>query len=70
VTAVTETEEETTELLDTVQRRELDWQVEQMMAMGLTEAQAGVLVMEGVSWHEVADLIDRGCPPGMVAQIA
>jgi len=66
----TETEEEPVEFLDAVQRRELDWQVEQMMSMGLVRSQAEFLVMEGVSWHEVADLIDRGCPPRMVTQIA
>jgi hypothetical protein len=45
-----------------------EWRIEQLERLGITrfvaEAVAGV-----VDWHELASLIERGCPPALALEI-
>lgn len=49
--------------------RVLTWQVELMVEAGITPDQAIKLAEDGVSWHDVADLVRRGCPTYLVPVI-
>ena len=45
------------------------WRVEQLEKLGLSTIIADA-VADSVDWHEVAPLIDRGCPPELALEIA
>ena len=45
------------------------WQVELMVEVGIAPDQAIKMAESGVSWHDVADLVDRGCPTYLVPVI-
>jgi hypothetical protein len=45
------------------------WRVEQLGRLGLSSAMAGA-VADVVDWHEVARLVDSGCPPELAVEIA
>jgi hypothetical protein len=47
----------------------LSWQVELMVGAGIRPDIAIQMAESGVSWHDVADLIDRGCPTYLVPVI-
>ena len=44
------------------------WRAEQLRRLGLPPAHAA-LFAERVDWHEVADLVTRGCPPTLALRI-
>jgi hypothetical protein len=45
------------------------WCVEQLRALGLSQLLAETFA-EIVDWHEVADLVERGCAPVLALEIA
>jgi hypothetical protein len=45
------------------------WRVEQLQRLGLPHILAETFA-ELVDWHEIADLIARGCTPGLALEIA
>lgn len=45
------------------------WNVEKMVESGLSPGDAIQLAEDGTDWHEVADLISRGCPTHLVLRI-
>lgn len=45
------------------------WSIEQMVKLGVPMTTAEQLAKQYVSWHEVKDLIDRGCDPERAARI-
>jgi hypothetical protein len=45
-----------------------EWKAEQLTRLGLPEAVAALLV-DYVDWHQVEDLVRRGCPLGLALQI-
>jgi hypothetical protein len=45
------------------------WRVEQLAKLGLSTVIADV-VANVVDWHEVARLVERGCPPELALEIA
>ncbi len=45
------------------------WRVKQLTRLGLAW-QAAEAVADQVDWHEVAKLVDRGCPPALAVTIA
>ena len=47
----------------------LTWPVELMVEAGVTPDKAIELAESGVSWHDVVDLVDRGCPTYLVPVI-
>jgi hypothetical protein len=57
--------------LDDVESRELlvhDWRVEQLRRLGVPHEQAEAFAGR-VDWHEIADLVERGCPPDLALEI-
>lgn len=53
----------------TEDHRVLTWQVELMVESGVAPDKAIELAEDGVSWHDVADLVRRGCPTYLVPVI-
>ena len=45
------------------------WRVEQLAKLGLSTVIADV-VANCVDWHEVARLVQKGCPPELALEIA
>jgi hypothetical protein len=45
------------------------WRVERLARLGLPRPVAEAVADE-VDWHEVAKLIERGCPPALAVTIA
>jgi hypothetical protein len=45
------------------------WRVEQLAKLGLSTVIADV-VANVVDWHEVARLVEKGCPPELALEIA
>jgi hypothetical protein len=45
------------------------WRAEQLRRLGLSTVIADV-VATFVDWHEVANLVQRGCPPELALEIA
>jgi len=45
------------------------WRAEQLLRMGLSSSLA-VTFAGLVDWHEIAALIERGCPPALALEIA
>jgi hypothetical protein len=45
------------------------WRVEQLARLGLSTVIADV-VANFVDWHEVARLVQKGCPPELALEIA
>lgn len=45
------------------------WRVEQLERLGLSTVIA-VAVAGLVDWHDVAPLVDKGCPPELAVEIA
>ena len=44
------------------------WRVSRLIQLGLAEAAAEV-VADRVDWHDVARLVDRGCPAALAVAI-
>ena len=44
------------------------WRVEQLSGLGLSHAIASVMA-SFVDWHQIAQLVERGCPPELALQI-
>jgi hypothetical protein len=44
------------------------WRVEQLAGLGLSNLVASV-VAPFVDWHEIARLVERGCPPELALEI-
>jgi predicted house-cleaning NTP pyrophosphatase (Maf/HAM1 superfamily) len=45
-----------------------EWQTEQLQRLGISETMAQVYASQ-VDWHQVAHLVERGCPPGLALDI-
>jgi hypothetical protein len=45
------------------------WRVEQLARLGLSAVIANA-VAGFVDWHDVAQLVDKGCPPELALEIA
>ena len=45
------------------------WRIEQLGKLGLSSVIADA-VASVVDWHEVARLVDKGCPPELAVEIA
>ena len=45
------------------------WRVEQLAVLGLPTVIADA-VANVVDWHDVASLVDKGCPPELALEIA
>jgi hypothetical protein len=45
------------------------WRMEQLGKLGLSNVLAGAFASV-VDWHEVARLVDHGCPPELAVEIA
>jgi hypothetical protein len=45
------------------------WRAEQLQKLGLSTVIADA-VADWVDWHEVAPLVERGCPPALALEIA
>lgn len=46
-----------------------EWRTERLQRLGVPPAYAEVFA-DLVDWHTVADLVARGCPPGLALEIA
>jgi len=46
----------------------LEWQTEQLERLGVSETMAYAYASQ-VDWHQVAHLVERGCPPGLALDI-
>ena len=46
----------------------LEWQTEQLERLGVSETMAYTYASQ-VDWHQVAHLVERGCPPGLALDI-
>jgi hypothetical protein len=44
------------------------WRVEQLSGLGLTHVVASA-VASFVDWHEIARMVERGCPPELALEI-
>ena len=44
------------------------WRVEQLSGLGLSQLVASA-VASFVDWHEIARLVERGCPPELALEI-
>lgn len=49
--------------------RVYDWRVEQLGKLGLSTVIANAFA-NVVDWHEVARLVEKGCPPDLALEIA
>jgi hypothetical protein len=45
-----------------------EWRAEQLRRLGLPHAVAELYAVL-VDWHEIADLVERGCPPELALEI-
>ena len=45
-----------------------DWQTEQLERLGVSETLAQAYASQ-VDWHQVAHLVDRGCPAALALEI-
>jgi hypothetical protein len=45
-----------------------EWRTLQLQRLGLSQLLAGRFA-EAVDWHEVAELVERGCPPELALRI-
>jgi hypothetical protein len=45
-----------------------DWQVEQLRRLGMPRSLAEAFAGR-VDWHEIAGLVERGCPPELALEI-
>jgi hypothetical protein len=45
-----------------------EWRQEQLQRLGVTR-QAARVVAGFVDWHDIARLVDRGCPPWLAIEI-
>jgi hypothetical protein len=45
-----------------------EWRTLQLQRLGLSQVLAGRFA-ENVDWHEVAALVERGCPPDLALMI-
>ena len=46
-----------------------EWRREQLQCLGLPKILADSFA-DDVDWHLIADLVGRGCPPGLALEIA
>jgi len=46
------------------------WRYERLRELGVGIWESLGVISSRKSWHDVADLIDRGCPPNLAAEIA
>lgn len=46
-----------------------EWQTERMTELGIDQDDIVELLHFGFDWHDVARLVDHGCPPDLVAEI-
>jgi len=53
---------------DREKRRVRDWRVEQLRRLGLPFVLADSYA-DRLDWHALANLVDRGCPPGLALEI-
>lgn len=45
-----------------------EWRVEQLERLGFTRWLADVIA-DHIDWHEIAALVERGCPPRLALKI-
>ena len=45
-----------------------EWRTEQLRRLGLPRAIAETFA-DAVDWHQIAELVDRGCPPDLALEI-
>ncbi|MGH3169879.1 MAG: hypothetical protein ACRDN0_28865 [Trebonia sp.] len=57
------------EVIDREVRLLHEWRVAQLMRLGITESLAEVDA-DNVDWHQVARLVECGCPPLLALRIA
>jgi hypothetical protein len=50
-------------------RRLHEWRVAQLVRLGITESLAEVNA-DNVDWHQIARLVQSGCPPRLALRIA
>ena len=56
---------------ETIHHRELtvhNWRVSQLTRLGIPGALAEIYA-DGLDWHQIASLVQRGCPPLLALQI-
>lgn len=46
-----------------------DWEIARMVELGLPADDAIALADQGVSWHQVDELLARGCPALLAARV-
>lgn len=57
------------EIDESDQVRVYAWRVEQLGNLGISPVIAGA-VASFVDWHDIADLVQKGCPPELAVDIA
>lgn len=57
------------EVVDREGRRLHEWRVAQLVRLGITESLAEVNA-DNVDWHQIARLVQSGCPPRLALRIA
>jgi hypothetical protein len=45
------------------------WLLKCFKDLGFTRAEAEMLYLEAVDWHELKDLLEQGCSPALAEQI-
>ncbi|MDQ3865394.1 MAG: hypothetical protein M3304_00990 [Actinomycetota bacterium] len=45
-----------------------DWRAAQLERLGIPSWLADILAGQ-IDWHEIAALVERGCPPGLAVEI-
>ncbi len=45
------------------------WRIDQLVRLGVSNALAETFA-DAVDWHQVARLVERGCPPDLALEIA
>jgi hypothetical protein len=55
--------------MDRERRSVHDWRVSQLTRLGIFRLQAEIYA-DRVDWHEIARLVQRGCPPRLALRIA
>ena len=57
------------EAMDREERSVYDWRVSQLTRLGIPGPSAEVYA-DRIDWHQIARLVQRGCPPQLVLRIA
>jgi hypothetical protein len=55
--------------IDREKRLVHDWRVSQLMRLGIP-APLAELYADRIDWHQIARLVQRGCPPRLALRIA